>query len=118
MIENGFVLLPEAAHWLADYLHELVTFPKGSHDDQVDSTAQALDWVKRINMGSVEGWLEYYRRLAAGGQPTPEKNVRIKAPAGVTQLYCRKGPILSVGADGFFELTEEHARSLGWTPEE
>jgi len=45
-IERGFVYLPEKAMWLADYLHELTTFPKGKFDDQCDSTSQALDWVK------------------------------------------------------------------------
>lgn len=45
-IENGFVYLPENAPWLAEYLHELTTFPSGKHDDQADSTSQALDWVK------------------------------------------------------------------------
>ena len=43
MIENGFVYIPEAAPWLGEYLHELTVFPKGKHDDQVDSTAQFLD---------------------------------------------------------------------------
>jgi hypothetical protein len=46
MIENGFVYLPETAPWLAEYLHEITTFPKGKHDDQVDSTVQFLDWFK------------------------------------------------------------------------
>ncbi len=41
-IENGFVFLPESAPWLADTLSEFLAFPKGRHDDQVDSTAQAL----------------------------------------------------------------------------
>src|SRR5438874_4975339 len=45
-IENGFVYLPERAHWLSQYVHELVTFPNGKHDDQADSTSQALDWIK------------------------------------------------------------------------
>jgi predicted phage terminase large subunit-like protein len=45
-IENGFVHIPEAAPWLAEYLHEMTVFPKGKHDDQVDSTAQFLDWFK------------------------------------------------------------------------
>jgi predicted phage terminase large subunit-like protein len=45
--ENGFVYLPEKAEWLAEYLHELKTFPNGKHDDQVDSTSQALQWVKQ-----------------------------------------------------------------------
>jgi predicted phage terminase large subunit-like protein len=37
MIENGFVRLPKEAAWLAEYLHELTAFPRGKHDDQVDS---------------------------------------------------------------------------------
>ena len=35
-IENGFVRLPETAHWLADYLQELILFPAGRYDDQVE----------------------------------------------------------------------------------
>jgi predicted phage terminase large subunit-like protein len=46
MIENGFVHLPEQAPWLAPYLAELTAFPNDRHDDQVDSTAQMLDWFK------------------------------------------------------------------------
>jgi hypothetical protein len=46
MIENGFVHIPEGAPWLAEYLHEMMVFPKGKHDDQVDSTAQFLDRFK------------------------------------------------------------------------
>ena len=45
-IENGFVHLPENAPWLADYLNELKSFPRGKFDDQCDSTSQALDWIK------------------------------------------------------------------------
>jgi hypothetical protein len=37
-------------------------FPKGKHDDQVDSTAQFLDWFKRPFPG--QGIFEYYRQLA------------------------------------------------------
>jgi hypothetical protein len=47
MIENGFVYLPTDADWLAAYLHELTVFPNGKHDDQADSTSQALDWAKQ-----------------------------------------------------------------------
>jgi predicted phage terminase large subunit-like protein len=46
IIENGFVSVPKEAPWLAEYLHELTTFPKGKYDDQADSTAQALAWIK------------------------------------------------------------------------
>jgi len=66
MIENGFVHLPKEAAWLADYLHELTAFPKGKHDDQVDSTAQMLDWFKRAGSGptSNAGIYQYYKELA------------------------------------------------------
>jgi predicted phage terminase large subunit-like protein len=47
LIENGFVFIPESAPWVAEYLHEITVFPNGKHDDQVDSTAQFLDWYKR-----------------------------------------------------------------------
>ena len=43
LIENGFVHLPETGPWLAEYLHGMTTFPKGKHDDQVNSTAQFLE---------------------------------------------------------------------------
>jgi predicted phage terminase large subunit-like protein len=66
VIENGFVWLPDEGHWLADYLAELTAFPACRHDDQVDSTAQALAWAKR-RRGSAEEWIEYYRRLAEEG---------------------------------------------------
>jgi len=49
--ENGCVHLPQAAPWLSGYIHELVTFPKGKYDDQVDSTSQALDWFKQRYFG-------------------------------------------------------------------
>jgi predicted phage terminase large subunit-like protein len=60
LIENGFVYVPESAPWLAEYLHEMTVFPKGKHDDQVDSTAQFLDWFKKPI--SNFGVFEYYRR--------------------------------------------------------
>lgn len=45
-MEAGRVFLPERAPWLLDYELELTLFPtKGVHDDQVDSTTQALDWM-------------------------------------------------------------------------
>ena len=36
VIENGFVHLPDKAHWLSDYLAELTVFPGGRYDDQVE----------------------------------------------------------------------------------
>lgn len=43
--EAGKIRLPQEAPWLADYKHELLSFPSGRYDDQVDSTLMFLDWV-------------------------------------------------------------------------
>ncbi|MGP0092363.1 MAG: hypothetical protein ACLPKB_20745 [Xanthobacteraceae bacterium] len=39
------IRLPEAAPWRIDYVEELVGFPSGWFDDQVDATTQYLDWI-------------------------------------------------------------------------
>ena len=73
MIENGFVHLPKEAAWLPEYLHELTAFPKGKHDDQVDSTDQMLDWLKRAGGGPTSDagiwhlYRERYEAQQAGG---------------------------------------------------
>src|SRR5246500_1655828 len=59
LIENGFVRIPDEAPWLAEYLHELTVFPKGKHDDQADSTAQFLEWLKKP--GKDDGYIEWLR---------------------------------------------------------
>lgn len=46
VFENGRVLLPKTAPWLGDYLNELLSFPGSQYCDQVDSTTQALDYIK------------------------------------------------------------------------
>jgi predicted phage terminase large subunit-like protein len=46
-IEAGAVHLPQKALWLDDLRNEVLAFPHGRHDDQVDSIAQALNWISR-----------------------------------------------------------------------
>jgi predicted phage terminase large subunit-like protein len=46
-IEAGAVHLPRSATWLDDLQSELLAFPFGQHDDQVDSISQALAWMTR-----------------------------------------------------------------------
>tara|TARA_R110002049_G_scaffold191507_1_gene360460 strand:- start:27017 stop:28426 length:1410 start_codon:yes stop_codon:yes gene_type:complete len=47
MIEAGQVWLPENAPWLDTYLHEMLGFPTAKYDDQVDSTSQFLEWIRK-----------------------------------------------------------------------
>jgi predicted phage terminase large subunit-like protein len=48
-IEAGHLHLPRSASWLAELLHELLAFPYGRHDDQVDSVSQLLFWQQRYS---------------------------------------------------------------------
>ncbi len=66
-IENGFVWLPREAPWLAEYLRELTLFPAGRHDDQVDSTAQALAWIR--SRPRAPALAEYWRAMAEENEP-------------------------------------------------
>jgi len=59
VFENGRVLMPRRASWLADYLNELTSFPGSKYDDQVDSTTQALHHMRENSSG-----LAVWRRLA------------------------------------------------------
>jgi phage terminase large subunit-like protein len=43
-IEAGHVYLPREADWLDSFLLELLAFPHGRYDDQVDSVSQFLKW--------------------------------------------------------------------------
>jgi len=42
--EAGRVLLPNEAPWLADFENELLAFPSGRYDDQVDALLLFLEW--------------------------------------------------------------------------
>ena len=118
MIDNSFVHVPEAAPWLAQYLHELTVFPHGKHDDQVDSTAQLLDWYKRASgPSSNAGIFELYRQRAEElrrGQVDGDSRVRLRVPPGIGH---RNLLLLNVAADGTVEMHEAEAEPFlraGW----
>ena len=48
--ESGRVVLPRNAPWLDEYILELIGFPGTKHDDQVDSTTQALDYLREPDL--------------------------------------------------------------------
>ncbi len=47
LIEAGKVFLLESASWLSDFLDEMAAFPNAVHDDIVDSTTQALNYLRK-----------------------------------------------------------------------
>ncbi|MDR0571385.1 MAG: phage terminase large subunit [Rickettsiales bacterium] len=44
--ESGRIFILENSVWVYDYEYELLSFPHGEHDDQVDSTSQFLNWIR------------------------------------------------------------------------
>lgn len=67
--ENGAVLLPSDAPLLPDYIAEITGFPGTKYADQVDSTTQALDYLRTtyardnwINTADWDGFFEAMRR--------------------------------------------------------
>jgi len=44
-IEAGSIYLPERAHWLDEFRKELLAFPAGRHNDQIDAFSQGLNHV-------------------------------------------------------------------------
>jgi len=105
MIENGFVHLPKEGVWLAEYLHELTVFPKGKHDDQVDSTAQMLDWFKRAGQEPQDWmWIQYKRAIARGpGACAP------RAVIGDGEAARHPPPVVKSARD----RTQQHVETAG-----
>jgi predicted phage terminase large subunit-like protein len=117
-IENGFVHLPETAPWLAEYLHEMTVFPRGKHDDQVDSTAQFLDWLKT----PISSWGIYETtRIKAEKLMHPEKDrerrrVLLQRTPGMA-VQTLSGQHLIVAWDGTLDLSADDAEPFirdGW----
>ncbi len=51
-IQSGRVHLPNRAAWLDDFRRELMQFPRGRYDDQVDSLSQFLNWAAETGGGT------------------------------------------------------------------
>ncbi len=121
LIETGRVFIPEQAPWLAEYLHELVMFPNGKYDDQVDSTSQALAQLNYKEMKN-RNIYEYYRsesaRILGVSEGAPEI-LRMRAPHGNNLLQDIEGKSHWMKEDGYFYLEKKLALfmsgKMGWT---
>jgi predicted phage terminase large subunit-like protein len=91
IIHGGGVIFPSDAPWLDDLLYEFALFPKGRHDDQVDSLCQALQWIRD---NTATGWFAYMNQETARmkAQGTGERMVRMQAPPGVNTLQLSELP--------------------------
>jgi predicted phage terminase large subunit-like protein len=58
-IEGGRFFLRDGSSWLNEYKAELIAFPGGAHDDYVDATVQALNYLRE------PGIITHQRDLAA-----------------------------------------------------
>ena len=73
--ENGQVHFPRESPWLDALLLELLAFPNGRHDDQIDSISQFLNWAERKN-GEQE-WIGCAPKIFIGGvewRPSADEN--------------------------------------------
>lgn len=55
LFESGNVYLPhpDICPWVSDFIDEMLVFPNGKHDDQVDSTSQALNYLNKKTNNSL-----------------------------------------------------------------
>lgn len=53
MIEGGAVYIPTSANWLNAFEDEVLNFPSGAHDDQIDSMTQALNFLRQKQVLSI-----------------------------------------------------------------
>tara|TARA_R110000823_G_scaffold33275_3_gene93307 strand:+ start:157 stop:1542 length:1386 start_codon:yes stop_codon:yes gene_type:complete len=65
LIESGRVYLPKGAPWFDDFIEETLSFPSGTHDDQVDAMSMGLDILSRttINPDQAFGMLSGHGSL-------------------------------------------------------
>jgi predicted phage terminase large subunit-like protein len=74
--ESGSIELPDPQVFgctrIEDYLHNICTFPKAAHDDDVDATSQALIYMRNRLGGGI---VEFYRQ-GAMGEVTPSRTTK------------------------------------------
>jgi predicted phage terminase large subunit-like protein len=78
-VEAGNVYLPHPAfaEWVAAFIDEAATFPRGAHDDQVDACSQALN---RLNRADVMRMYPEFRAHRRDGEPPEACHVIAAAP--------------------------------------
>lgn len=70
-VEAGIVYLPSNAPWVEDFIASMAKFPRGTHDDDVDSFCITLDWL--LFGQSSTGIIEYYAQIAREAEASKAK---------------------------------------------
>ncbi|WP_339706369.1 phage terminase large subunit [uncultured Sphingosinicella sp.] len=110
MIEGGCVHLPQHALWLEDYVHELCGFPGLRHDDQVDSTSQALAWFREE--GNPGGLYHFYRQQHEQRRAYAEdRTILLRATDGISHVEL-DGKNVLIGPDRTIWVTPQQAGAL------
>lgn len=115
VLEAGLVYLPEQAHWLEEYLHELTAFPNGKHFDQVDSTSQALMWITKTD--SATAWTSHMRGIIRADNLRKGHVIQMRAPEGLLEPWTHLGRPLFMYMDRTAWVSELEAAQLesrGW----
>ncbi|MBE6147451.1 MAG: terminase [Firmicutes bacterium] len=87
-IESGNVYLPEKAEWLHDYITEMISFPNGEHDDDVDCTTQALN---RLRIITAQEMTEEQKELYEFNQKKYREGIRTIAGNNATRSFINFG---------------------------
>lgn len=95
-IQAGYVFLPSSASWLEEFRREILQFPYGKHDDQIDALSQLLAWEKtrhsafRVDWGNDEKSFEH--------PPPPITEQRLN-PRRIFRTDPKTGLLVSVSED-------------------
>ncbi|MFL6720454.1 MAG: phage terminase large subunit [Sphingomonas sp.] len=110
-IENGQVFVPNQAPWLDDYLHELMMFPAGRYDDQVDSTSQALSNALLFRSPG-SGWLDILDEWKRQKELEDVPHIRFNCDDKSMTFILFGGRKAEREADGSFVVTPEEAKYM------
>jgi len=122
VIADGCVFIPREAPWLPEYLQEMMAFPKGRYDDQVDATSQVLKWFN--HQPGEPGIIGFYRmegekwRARFDDDPEDNRIVTLRGPKDTNLFITRSGEEIHKENDGFFRMKWRDAKRLrrdeGW----
>ena len=111
VIEGGKVWWPDQAHWRAIFENELLMFPSGKNDDQIDALSQGLKWISDTSGPAHFLWaldeVERQRNERDYGSQDPESYTVSFTHVNPKALFHLSTRCVSCSADGLFHVTPE-----------